>query len=245
MDDRSPVVIDLTAKKIHRSFSDIDAMYLWQHPSALLRLAVKAQSEMTSDAFLSRGGSLEQKIQEAIVGATFLSIFQRLVSPVMGRMARINEEVLDIEARTANGAICQFEITTAYPPGYRIREAYRNGSKPEIPQPAFAGEPILAEWVATTILNKTAKVEKKLLNRHLLVYQNIFGGAPDLRRLCELVSGVESIWASVWIISGVPHRGGVAILCNTHGFNWSTMEWLSYVNAQEGKGFSGFDIYLQ
>lgn len=236
---------DLTAKKIHRSFSDIDAMYEWQHPSALLRLAVKAQSEMTCEAFLSKGGSVEQKIQEALVGATFLSIFQRLVSPVMGRMARINEEALDIEARTANGAICQVEITTAYPPGYRIREAYRNGSKPEIPQPAYAGEPIPAEWVAPTILSKTAKVEKKRLNRHLLVYQNIFGGAPDLRRLCELVSGVESIWASVWIISGVPDWGGVALLCNTHGFNWSTMEWLSYVNAQEGMGFSGFDIYLQ
>ena len=218
------MVTDLTAKKIHRSFSDIDAMYLWQHPSALLRLAVKTQSEMTCEAFLSRGGSLEQKIQEALVGATFLSIFQRLVSPVMGRMARINEETLDIEARTANGTIYQLEITTAYPPGYKIREAYRNGSKPEIPQSAFAGEPISAEWVATTILRKTAKVEKKRLNRHLLVYQNIFGGVPDLRRLRKLISGVESIWASVWLISGVPEWGGVALLRNTHGFNWSTKE---------------------
>src|SRR5256885_2115356 len=92
---------------------------------------------------LSKGGSREQKIQEAIVGATFLSIFQRLVSPVMGRMARINEEALDIEARTVDGVIYQFEITTAYPPGYRIREAYRNGSKREIPWSAFPGEPIL------------------------------------------------------------------------------------------------------
>ncbi len=239
------MVPDLTAKKMHHGFSDIDAMYLWQHPSRLLRWAVKAESEMTCEAFLSRGGSLEQKIQEALVGATFLSIFRRLVSPVMGRMARINEEALDIEARTANGAIYQFEITTAYPPGYRIREAYRNGSKPEIPQSAFAGEPISDEWVAATILRKTAKVENKRLNRHLLVYQNILGGAPDLRRLCELVSGVESIWASVWIISGVPEWGGVALLCNTYGFNWPTKEWLSYVNAQEGRGFSGFDIYLQ
>ena len=217
-------MIDLVAKKINHSFSDIDAMYSWQHPSALRRLAVKAQSEMTCEAFLSRGGNREQKIQEALVGATFLSIFQQIVSPVKGRMARINEEALDIEALAADGIIYQFEITTAYPLGYRIREAYRNGSKPEIPQSAFAGEPISAEWVATTILRKTAKVEKKRLNRHLLVYQNMFGGVPDLRQLRKLISGVESIWASVWLISGVPEWGGIAILCNTHGFNWSTKE---------------------
>lgn len=94
MDDRSLMVTDLTAKKMHRSFSDIDEMYLWQHPSALIRSAVKAQSEMACEAFLSRGRSLAQKIPEALVRATFLSIFQRNVSPVMGRMARINEEAL-------------------------------------------------------------------------------------------------------------------------------------------------------
>jgi hypothetical protein len=233
------------AKRMRRRFSDIEAMYLWQHPLALRRLAMKTQSEMTCEEFLSRGGSREQKIQEALVGATFLSIFHQIVLPVMGRMARINEEALDIEARTADGIIYQFEITTVYPPGYKIREAYRNGSKPEIPQSAFTGDPVSAGHVATTILKKTAKVKKKRLNRHLLVYQDISGGAPDLTLLRKLVSGVESVWASVWIISGVPDWGGVVLLSNTHGFNWPTKEWLSYVNAQEGKGFAGFDIYLQ
>ena len=220
-------------------------LYQWQSPRVLLNEAARMQAGMPSEQFLSKGRDNEQKIQEALVGATFLSIFRQIDSSVMGRMAKINEEALDMEGRGAEGIIYPFEITVAYPPLYRIREVYKNQNKPVIPQSAFAGEPIPAEWVATTILNKTAKVEKKRLNRHLLVYQNIFGGAPDLRRLCELVSGVESIWASVWLISGVPDWGGVALLCNTHGFNWSTMEWLSYVNAQEGMGFSGFDIYLQ
>ncbi|MEP6891727.1 MAG: hypothetical protein ABI955_13625 [Nitrospirota bacterium] len=114
------------------------------------------------------------------MGATFLSIFRRIVSPVMGRMARINEEASDIEARTADGIIYQLEITTAYPPGYRIREAYRNGSKPEIPQSAFTGEPILAERIAFSIINKTEKIRRKGIRGHLVVYNNISVGTTDL-----------------------------------------------------------------
>jgi len=212
------MVTDLAAKKMHRSFSDIDAMYLWQHPSALLRLAVKAQSEMTDEAFLSRGGSREQKIQEALVGATFLSIFQRIVSPVMGRMARINEEALDIEALTANGTICQLEITTAYPPDYRIREAYRNGAKPEIPWSAFTGEPILAEWIASSISNKTEKIRGKGIRRHLVVYNSINGGTTDLWRLPQLLGDVEKEWDSIWLIAGVSDLGWVALVSDSKNF---------------------------
>ena len=205
-------------KKMYCGLTNIDAMYLWQRPSALRRLAVKVQSEMTCEAFLSRGGSREQKIQEALVGGTFLSIFQRIASPVMARMARINEEALDVEARTADGVIYQLEITAAYPPSYKIREAYRNGSKPEIPWSAFTGEPIPAEQIASSISNKTEKIRGKGIRRHLVVYNDISGGTTDLWRLPQLLGHVQKEWDSIWLIAGVPDIGWVALVSDSVGF---------------------------
>jgi len=224
--------------------SAADAMlYCPQPPQVLLECAETLQSDMSDEQFLSKGRDFEQKVQEAFPAAVFSCIFDTTVCPVRIRMA--HQQVLDFELISNSNEVYKFEVVTAYEPGRKIRLEYRDSKKPAFPPRGLSGVPVPAEWVATTILNKTAKVEKKRLNRHLLVYQNISGGAADLKRLRKLVSGVESIWASVWIISGVPDWGGVALLCNTHGFNWSTMKWLSYVNAQEGMGFSGFDIYLQ
>ena len=158
-----------SASIMKKSFHDISAMYCWQDPLALRQLAVRAQSEMSNEAFLSKGGSREQKIQEALVGSTFLSVFCRVVSPVLGRMAKINEEALDMEALGNDGAISLFEITAAYAPDYRIRQEYKGGNRPEIPQSAFTGKPIPAGWIASPILNKTEKIRGKGIRRHLLV----------------------------------------------------------------------------
>lgn len=199
-------------------------MYFWQPPLALRQLAVRAQSEMSNEAFLSKGGSREQKIQEALVGSTFLSVFGRVVSPVLGRMAKINEEALDMEAIGVDGAISPFEITTAYVPGYRIRQEYKDENRPEIPQSAFIGEPIPAKWVASPILNKTEKIRGKGIRRHLLVYNNIYGGTTDLRRLPQLLGNAQNDWDSIWLIAGVPDIGWVALVANSVDLNISMFD---------------------
>ncbi|MBY0249543.1 MAG: hypothetical protein K2Q17_17975 [Nitrospiraceae bacterium] len=200
-----------------KSLHDISAMHSWQHPLALRRLAIEAQLEMSDEAFLSRGGSREQKIQEALVGSTFLLVFRRIVWPVLGRMAKINEEALDMEAIGGNGTISSFEITAAYVPGYRIRQAYKDGNRPEIPQSAFTGNPISAEWVASSILNKTEKIRGKGMRRHLLVYNNISGGTTDFHRLPSLLGNAKDEWDSIWVIAGIPDSGYVALVANSIG----------------------------
>ena len=207
-----------------KSFHDISTMYCWQDPLALRQLAVKARSEMPAEAFLSIGGSSEQKIQEALVGSTFLSVFGRLVSPVLGRMAKINEEALDMEVIGSDGTISSFEITAAYAPGYRIRQEYKGGNRPEIPQSAFTGKPISAEWIASPILNKTEKIRGKGIRRHLLVYNNIYGGTTDLWRLPQLLGNAQNDWDSIWLIAGVPDFGWLALVANSVGLNVSMFD---------------------
>ncbi len=209
-----PAVNELgsTEGKMNRQVHDIDFMYSRQRLSDLRRLAVRTQLRMSNEAFLSKGGSREQKIQEALVGATFLCVFQRIVSPVMGRMAKINEEALDMEATGLEGTSYPFEITTAYPPDYRILERYKNGKQPEIPRSAFTGEPKPAEWIASAIINKTVKIRGKGMRRHLIVYDNIAGGTTDLWRLPSLLEDAAVEWDSIWLITGVPDIGWVALV---------------------------------
>lgn len=202
---------------MNRQVPDIDFMYSWQRPSDLRRLAVRTQLRMSNEAFLSKGGSREQKIQESLVGATFLCVFQRLVSPVLVRMAEINEEALDMEATGLDGTRYPFEITTAYPPDYRIRERYKNGKQPEIFRSAFTGEPKPAEWIASAIINKTVKnktvkIRGKGIRRHLIVYDNVAGGTTDLWRLPSLLEDAAVEWDSIWLITGIPDIGWVALV---------------------------------
>lgn len=172
---------------------------------------------MSDEVFLSRGGDIEQKIQEALVGATFSWGFYHLVTAVKAQMAAIHKEALDIELRSNAGCLYSFEITAAHPPGYQIRLAYRGGKRPEISPRAFSGEPIPAEWLASAIINKTNKVRGKSLRRHLLVYNNISGGTNDLWRLPQLLLGSEKVWDSIWIITGVPDCGWIALVSNSAG----------------------------
>jgi hypothetical protein len=74
-----------------------------------------------------------KKFKKHFSGLPFYVFFDRLLFLSWGRMARINEEALDLEAMGTDGIIHPFEITTAYPPDYRIRERYKNGKQPEIP----------------------------------------------------------------------------------------------------------------
>ena len=194
---------------------------LWQRPRELRDLAVKAQANISAEAFLSRGGDFEQKIQEVLVGTSFAMLFHKIVFPVRVRMAQIHEEATDIELRSGDGVTYPFEITTVYPPGYKIRLEYRDGRRPVISKRAFSGEPIPAEWIADAIVNKTNKVRGKGLRRHLLVYNNISGGTTNLWRLPQLLCGAEGIWDSIWIIAGIPYCGWISLVSNEAGLKVS------------------------
>ena len=229
---------------------DVTKLFRWQHPFELHRTAAYAQSMLSNEDFLSLGGEYEQKIQEARVGSIFSCGLSRALGPLQVRMAPYCERMLDMELETSFGELCQFEITTAFLPDYKIRLAYRNGKCLEISHRVFSGESVDPQWLAGPIGRKTKKMLRmcssgEQMERHLLVYQSFSGGAADLKKVMALCGYLDSVWESVWIISGVPHWGGIALLSNRYGFDWPTMEWVSYVNAKEGMGFSGFDIYLQ
>ena len=156
--------------------------------------------------------------------------------------------LIDFELRDAR--TIPFEIVTAYELGYKIRQGYRNGRSPMVSEKAFSGLPVDSARVAAEIAKKTAKAKKAKtvdghFHGHLLVYQNIAGGAVELRQLKALCAEAESVWASVWLISGVPSWGGIALLLNGYGFAFPEMKWVSYVNAPKGNGYGGFDLYLQ
>lgn len=176
---------------------------------------------MSNEDLLSRGKDFEQKLQEALVASTFGLVFQKHISPVHIRMAKVHEKLLDFELISQNDTAFQFEITTAYPPDYKIREEYKNGRRPSFPMQALSGTPMNPEWIAPVICKKTEKARKiNDFNRHLLVYVNIHGGGPvglGVEELKDLILDAESIWQSIWLIRGIPDLAstGTVLLCNS------------------------------
>ncbi|MDE3226631.1 MAG: hypothetical protein KGO52_02120 [Nitrospirota bacterium] len=204
--------------------TDINLFYLLQRPWELRRLAVAVQKGMSDEAFISRGGDFEQKVQEALIGSTFSWGGHHIISPASVRMARIHHEALDMEIHSDNGEMHSFEITTLHPADLKIRLAYRDGKRPEIPSRAFSGEPIPAELIASAIDKKTNKIQGKGLCRHLLVYNNVYGGTTDLRRLPRLLNGAERTWDSIWVIAGIPYFGWIALVSNSAGLKAPALE---------------------
>ena len=72
--------------------------------------------------------------------------------------------------------------------------------------------------------NKTEKIRGKGIRRHLLVYNNIYGGTSDLRRLPQLLGNVQDDWDSIWLIAGVPGFGWLALVANSVGLNVSMFD---------------------
>jgi hypothetical protein len=208
---------------------DLGVFYRWQKPRALWGLATGIASALSDEQFLSRGRHYEQKLQEALVDSTWCLCFSKLVSPVLIRMA--DSQLLDFEIRLASGEIWQLEVTTAHPFGYKIREEYRHGKKPSMQPRAFSGDPVSPTWLTSVIGNKTKKVIGKYTNRHLVVYQNISGGATDLGQVRKLVPNIEASWRSVWIITGIPSCGGIVLICKAASFGCPEMKWFSYATS--------------
>jgi len=218
----------------------------WQTPQDLLGRSRKYITNVGSERFLSTGGEHEKTVQEALVGSTFASCLSCKTGDMKMRMAEQGAALKDFELELDH-SIHEFEVTVAYEPNYKIRRAWRNGQSPKIPVDAFCASPIDPKLLAAVVQKKTQKACKspRKTKRHLVVYQCIWGGLPDLKDLRSLCDEAASAWASAWIISGVPFAGGVGLLFNDYGFDWPIMEWLSYVDAKQGGGFGGFDIYLQ
>jgi hypothetical protein len=213
------------------SLPDVSEFYHWQSPRELWSLAMQTQASMSNEAFLSRGRDFEQKLQETLVASTFALGFIEPVAPVEIRMARVHEEMLDFELKSASGTSYEFEIVTAYPTGYKIREEYRDEKRPKLLDDWMEGISADPEFVAQRIRSKTEKAMRKRFNRHLLVYQNIPGrGATDIQQLVRLVSGAESVWQSIWLIMGIPDIGttGIALLYPAPNFKFPAGEWLGY-----------------
>ncbi|MDH3504776.1 MAG: hypothetical protein OEZ41_04485 [Nitrospirota bacterium] len=187
---------------------------------------------MSNEDLLSRGKDFEQKLQEALVASTFALVFQEHISPVQIRMAKVHEKLRDFELISQDNTSFQFEITTAYPPDYKIREEYKNGRRPSFPMQALSGTPMDPEWIAPVICKKTEKARRiDGFNGHLLVYVNIQGGGPSgpgLEKLKDLISDSESIWRSIWLIRGIPDliSTGTVLLCKSYGLGCEEQEWL-------------------
>lgn len=225
---------------------DIAEFFQWQKPRVLLSTATSVADRISDDDLMNRAGEFYQKTKEALVASTFATWFDLAIDPVLVKLALANERILDFELSDFNDQKYEYEIVMSLEPDRKPGLEYRNGKQPVVPQRAFSGEPVHADWIAKDIRRKTDLAKKTgIHHRHLLVYQNISGGATDLRQLKALVGDAESAWASMWLISGVPVWGGIALLSNRHEFDWPEAKWYSYVNALEGGQFSGFDFYLQ
>lgn len=230
--------------KCESMLPDISEFSQWQNPRALLNTATSIADRISDADLMNRAGEFYQKTKEALVASTFAAGFTLGVKPVLVKMA--HERLLDFELSVSDGQKYEYEIVMALEPGRKPGWEYQDGNRPVSGWRAFSGQPVPPQWIAPSIWKKMEKAKRYgIYHRHLLVYQNIQGGAPDLRSLKALVGDANPIWASVWLITGVPDWGGVALLSNRHGFSWPEMEWLSYVNAPKGKVFSGFDFYLQ
>ena len=203
-----------------------------QTPWDLWRLANQIASSMSDEDLLSRGQDFVQKLQEALVASTFALVFQEHISPVQIRMAKVHEKLLDFELISQENSAFPFELTTAYPPDYKIREEYKNGRRPSFPMHAMTGTPMNPEWIAPVICKKTEKARRiDGFNGHLLVYVNIHGGGPvgrGLEELMDLISDSETIWQSIWLIRGIPDlvSTGTVLLCNSFGLGCEEREWL-------------------
>lgn len=225
---------------------DISEFFRWQKPRALLSTATSIADRISDEDFMNRGGEFYQKTKEALVASTFAAWFDLAIEPVLVKMAMVNERILDFDLSEFDGQKYEYEIVMSLEPDRKPGLEYRNGRQPVTPWRAFSGEPVPADWIAKDILKKTDLAKKyRIRHRHLLVYQNISGGMPDLRKLQALVGDANSVWASIWLISGVMEWGGIALLSNRNGFSWPAAEGFSYVNTSEGGQFSGFDFYLQ
>lgn len=51
----------------------------------------------------------------------------------------------------------EFEVTVAFEPGYKIRQAWRGPQSPGIPECAFSGNGIDPNWLAVAVQKKTEK----------------------------------------------------------------------------------------
>ncbi len=223
---------------------DTSRLFQLQQPRDLLATVTSIADDVSDEDLMNRAGEFYQKTKEALVASTFAAIFAHTVKPTLVKM--VHERMLDFKLSDFDGQTYDYEIVMALEPRRKPGLEYRDGRKPIPPLRAFSGKPVPAEWIVKVIQKKTELAKKNNFHhRHLLVYQNIPGGTPDLRQLKALVGDANSVWASVWLISGVPDWGGVALLSNRHGFSWPEMEWLSYVNAPKGEAFSGFYFYLQ
>lgn len=224
----------------------LSEFFVWRNPESLLVLSKHHIGEVGTERFLSTGGDQEQMVQEALVASTFARCLCSIGYPVMIRMTEIGTRLKDFELRS-NNQLLEFEVTRALEPGTKPREAWSNGNRPEIPPRAFSGEQIDPEWLADSIQKKTAKFRASNLSerRHLLVYLDIMGGSPDLKRVASFCQEDDALWESVWVISGIPHGGGISCLFNDSKFVWPTARWLSWVDAKPGGHYGGFDIYLQ
>ena len=218
----------------------------WQNPDELLHRSKKYIAEVGNEAFLSKGEEHEKTVQEALIASTFSCCLSRKICIGKIRMVEQGTILKDFEIEH-DRSILEIEVTVAYERGYKIREAWRGGQSPEIPRYAYSGDPNDPIRLAGAIQKKTQKACNAALNtkRHLVVYSCMWGGLPNLGDLRNLCDEADRVWASVWVISGVPSSGGVGLLFNAYGFDWPMMGWLSYVNARKGGGFGGFDIYLQ
>lgn len=209
---------------------DTSRLFQLQQPRDLLATVTSIADEVTDEDLMNRAGEFYQKTKEALIAATFATIFDYAVMPILVKM--VHEKIQDFELSDFsdfNGQKYEYEIVMALEPGRKPGLEYRDGRKPIPSLPALSGKSVSAEWIVKVIQKKTELAQKnKFDHRHLLVYQNIQGRAPDLRQLKALVGDANSVWASVWLISGVPDWGGVALLSNRHGFSWPEMEWLSY-----------------
>lgn len=203
-----------------------------QSPWDLWRLANQIASSMSNEGLLSRGKDFEQKLQETLVASAFALVFQQHIAPVQIRMAKVHEKLRDFELISQDNTGFQFEITTAYPPDYKIREEYKNAKRPPFPMQALSGTPMDPEWIAPVICKKTEKARKiDGFKGHLLVYVNIQGGGPSgpgLEKLKDLISDSESVWRSIWLIRGIPDliSTGTVLLCNFYGLGCEEQEWL-------------------
>ena len=210
-----------------------------QAPWDLWCLAKQTASPMSNEDLLSRGKDFEQKLQEALVASTFALVFQEHISPVQIQMAKVHEKLLDFELISQDDTTFHFEITTAYPPDYKIREEYKNGRRPSFPMQALCGTQMDPEWTAPVICKKTEKARRiNGFNGNLLVYVNIQGGGPSgpgLEKLKDLISDSESIWRSIWLIRGIPDLAstGTVLLCNSYGLFCEERNWL-HINEING-----------
>lgn len=193
------------------------------------------QAILNKNFLSNKAKEYEKTVQEALVAVAFsLRLNSLIVGISKVRMIEQQTPLLDFELETTTGVKHEFEVTTAYDKGRKIKLDYEDGKGP--------GNQIISgpanPWpIAQLIRDKTRKKRdqqekgNRTFQRHLLVYQNILSrrGGTDLTQLRSLVSDVESDWASIWLVIGVSEEGatGVALLYPSSQFECTAGQWLS------------------